>query len=160
VVERKTVRELAVGPRGGAKLAGRQEMGLMSAKTGLSASNSHNASTPQSPEIKTIGWRPTCSCHRTHCVACSCAEHGEVRCQSCRGYCDCTGSEPIYKGLCPTGQSIVLDPFCGSGTTGVVALRHGRSFVGIDLNREYLELARRRICDDAPLFNGAAEVAA
>jgi DNA modification methylase len=101
--------------------------------------------------------RPTCSCHRTHCVACSCAEHGEVRCQSCRGYCDCTGSEPIYKGLCPTGQSIVLDPFCGSGTTGVVALRHGRSFVGIDLNPEYVEQARARITNDAPLMNTPVE---
>ena len=48
----------------------------------------------------------------------------------------------------------VLDPFCGSGTTGVVALRHGRSFVGIELNPEYIDLARKRIIDDAPLFNG------
>ena len=47
----------------------------------------------------------------------------------------------------------VLDPFCGSGTTGVVALRHGRSFVGIELNPEYVELARERIINDAPLFN-------
>ena len=34
---------------------------------------------------------------------------------------------------------VVLDPFCGSGTTGVMALRHGRSFIGIDLNKDYLE---------------------
>jgi site-specific DNA-methyltransferase (cytosine-N4-specific) len=47
----------------------------------------------------------------------------------------------------------VLDPFCGSGTTGVVSLRHGRSFVGIELNPEYVQLARRRIHGDAPLFN-------
>lgn len=33
----------------------------------------------------------------------------------------------------------VLDPFCGSGTTGVVAVRHERKFLGIDLNRQYLE---------------------
>jgi site-specific DNA-methyltransferase (cytosine-N4-specific) len=38
---------------------------------------------------------------------------------------------------------IVLDPFCGSGTTGMVALRHGRRFVGIDLSAEYLRLALR-----------------
>ncbi len=54
--------------------------------------------------------------------------------------------------------SLVLDPFCGSGTVGVVALRLGRSFVGIELNPEYAEMARRRIADDAPLFNVAAEV--
>ncbi len=40
---------------------------------------------------------------------------------------------------------VVLDPFCGSGTVGAVALRHGRNFVGIDLNPEYLALARERI---------------
>ena len=49
----------------------------------------------------------------------------------------------------------VLDPFCGSGTTGVVALRHGRSFIGIELNPEYVELARKRIIADVPLLNGA-----
>lgn len=54
----------------------------------------------------------------------------------------------------------VLDPFAGSGTTGVVALRHGRSFLGIELNPEYVTLARHRIADDAPLFNTGAEVAA
>jgi DNA modification methylase len=47
----------------------------------------------------------------------------------------------------------VLDPFCGTGTTGVVALRLGRRFVGIELNTAYVELARRRISDDAPLLN-------
>ncbi len=55
---------------------------------------------------------------------------------------------------------VVLDPFAGSGTTGVVALRHGRSFIGIELNPDYCDLARRRIHDDAPLLNSIAEVAA
>ena len=53
--------------------------------------------------------------------------------------------------------AVVLDPFCGSGTTGVVALRHGRSFIGIELNPEYIELARKRIVGDAPLLNILAE---
>lgn len=39
----------------------------------------------------------------------------------------------------------VLDPFCGSGTTGLVALREGRRFVGIELNPEYSLIAHRRI---------------
>lgn len=39
----------------------------------------------------------------------------------------------------------VLDPFCGSGTTGAVAHRLGRSFIGIELNPQYIELARKRI---------------
>ena len=46
----------------------------------------------------------------------------------------------------------VLDPFCGSGTTGVVALRLGRSFVGIELNQTYRELARTRIGAAMPLL--------
>jgi len=50
---------------------------------------------------------------------------------------------PIKAG-CPKG-GIVLDPFCGSGTTGVVAKKLGRNFIGIDLNPEYLELAKKRI---------------
>ena len=39
----------------------------------------------------------------------------------------------------------VLDPFCGSGTTCVVALKHGRKYVGIDINTEYCELAKKRL---------------
>jgi DNA modification methylase len=44
----------------------------------------------------------------------------------------------------------VLDPFAGSGTVGVVALRHGRRFIGIELNPEYAQMARRRVA--GPLF--------
>lgn len=40
---------------------------------------------------------------------------------------------------------VVLDPFAGTGTTGAVALAHGRSFVGIELSAAYLELAVERI---------------
>lgn len=40
---------------------------------------------------------------------------------------------------------VVLDPFFGSGTTGAVAKRFGREFIGIDLNARYLEKAKERI---------------
>ena len=40
---------------------------------------------------------------------------------------------------------LVLDPFCGSGTTGVAALRHGRRFIGIDNCEEYLQITERRL---------------
>ena len=40
---------------------------------------------------------------------------------------------------------IVLDPFCGSGTTCIAALRSGRHFIGFDNSEEYVELARKRI---------------
>lgn len=54
----------------------------------------------------------------------------------------------------------VLDPFSGAGTTGVVACRHDRDYVGIELNPEYAEMSRQRIREDGPLLNVPSEVAA
>jgi hypothetical protein len=42
-------------------------------------------------------------------------------------------------------EGIVLDPFLGSGTTALAALNLGRFFIGIELNEEYCEIARRRV---------------
>jgi DNA modification methylase len=39
---------------------------------------------------------------------------------------------------------VVLDPFSGAATTGIVAVQHGRSYVGIELNPEYVEISQRR----------------
>jgi DNA modification methylase len=47
----------------------------------------------------------------------------------------------------------VFDPFTGSGTVAVVALRHGRNFVGTELNPEYATIAQNRITDSDPLLN-------
>ena len=47
----------------------------------------------------------------------------------------------IQAGCKPGG--VALDPFSGSGTTGLAASRHGRRYVGIDLNAEYLDLSLR-----------------
>ncbi|HAM54320.1 MAG TPA: site-specific DNA-methyltransferase, partial [Candidatus Rokubacteria bacterium] len=52
--------------------------------------------------------------------------------------------EPCVLAGCPVGGT-VLDPFAGSGTTGAVACRLGRNFVGIELNPEYAAMAERRI---------------
>jgi site-specific DNA-methyltransferase (adenine-specific) len=41
----------------------------------------------------------------------------------------------------------VLDPFCGAGTTGVVALALNRRFTGIDVDAEAVEVARRRLAN-------------
>jgi DNA modification methylase len=51
---------------------------------------------------------------------------------------------------------MVLDPFGGAGTTGLVADRLGRSATLIELNPEYARLARERITADAPLLMGVA----
>ena len=42
-------------------------------------------------------------------------------------------------------KSIVLDPFCGSGTTGVAAIQQDREFIGIDLNKNYCDIAKKRV---------------
>jgi len=55
----------------------------------------------------------------------------------------------------PEGAT-VLDPFCGSGTTGVACVQTGRNFIGIELDAGYCDIARRRIADAVPL---TAEVA-
>lgn len=51
--------------------------------------------------------------------------------------CSCMANIPV--------PCVVLDPFCGSGTTGMMAMRRKRNFIGIDLNPEYLPLAKARI---------------
>jgi site-specific DNA-methyltransferase (adenine-specific) len=40
---------------------------------------------------------------------------------------------------------VILDPFCGSGTTGVEAVRFGRKFIGIDVSEEYLDISKKRL---------------
>jgi len=44
----------------------------------------------------------------------------------------------------PTG-GVVLDPFAGSGSTGVACAEEGRDFIGIEIDEGYCEIARRRI---------------
>ena len=46
---------------------------------------------------------------------------------------------------CPQDEGIVLDPMCGSGTTLVVAKKLGRKFIGIEINADYVEMARKRL---------------
>lgn len=60
-----------------------------------------------------------------------------VRSLGWRQSCQCSAHESI--------PCTVLDPFTGSGTVGAVALPLSRSFIGIDLNPDYIALARRRI---------------
>jgi len=44
-------------------------------------------------------------------------------------------------------ETIVLDPFCGSGSTGVAALQENRKFVGIDLSSHYVDISAKRCAD-------------
>jgi DNA modification methylase len=51
---------------------------------------------------------------------------------------------------------VILDPFCGSGSTGVACVENGRAFIGIEREEKYVEVARRRIAEAAarPMLEG------
>jgi DNA modification methylase len=71
----------------------------------------------------------------------------EVRDLGWRAGCACEAGDPI--------PAVVLDPFAGACTTGVVARKHGRHSWGIDLSATYLEMARERLGQLAlPLIAG------
>ena len=59
--------------------------------------------------------------------------------------------EPCILAGCPENGN-VLDPFGGAGTTGLVADRLNRNATIIELNKEYIKIADKRITNDAPLF--------
>ena len=69
--------------------------------------------------------------------------------------------EPCVLAGAPLG-GVVLDPFLGSGTTGMVAVRNGHHIIGCELNPTYMQMAEARIADavaarsPGPLFGGAA----
>lgn len=52
--------------------------------------------------------------------------------------------EPCILAGCPEG-GVVLDPFNGSGTTGVVALQNNRNYIGVELNEEYIDITKTRL---------------
>lgn len=57
--------------------------------------------------------------------------------------------ETCLRATCPP-RGIVLDPFCGAGTTALVARRLGRHFVGFDCNPEYCQMAEKRLAQQLP----------
>ena len=60
--------------------------------------------------------------------------------------------EPCIKAGCPEG-GIVLDPFGGSGTTGIVSALNNRNAILIELNQKYIDIANKRIDKELGLFN-------
>lgn len=52
--------------------------------------------------------------------------------------------EPCILAGCPEG-GWVLDPFSGSGTSGIVAVNNSRNFIGVELNPEYVDITKRRV---------------
>jgi 16S rRNA G966 N2-methylase RsmD len=64
-----------------------------------------------------------------------------------------TQMERIVELASVPGQTI-LDPFCGGGTTGVAALRLGRQFIGLDIDKKCIEQTAARLKDAHPLPSG------
>lgn len=58
---------------------------------------------------------------------------------------------PCILAGCPK-NGIVLDPFMGAGTTALVAMSHGRKFIGMELNPEYIKIANKRLKDKFGMF--------
>ena len=73
---------------------------------------------------KTLGWSPSCSCI----------------------------DESDHNGPFEPVSQTVLDPFNGSGTTGAVSLKHGRDYIGIELNPKYITLTEKRLSKVQPLL--------
>ena len=69
---------------------------------------------------------------------------GERRTVGWKPTCDCGEIEAV--------PAVVLDPFCGAGTTGLAACGLGRNFLGIEPNVECAEMAGKRIRGASPLF--------
>lgn len=59
--------------------------------------------------------------------------------------------ERMIKAGCPE-NGLVIDPFFGSGTTGIYARKVNRNFVGIELNPEYVEIANKRLFKELGMF--------
>ena len=102
----------------------------------------------------TTGFRPSCACYDERYRA----EHPEPR--RTRKRRQRTAWAGRWKRVrarpgnpeWPTVPAVVLDPFGGAGTVGLVAERFGRDSILIEINPDYAEMARRRIEGDAPLF--------
>ena len=61
-----------------------------------------------------------------------------------RPSCECDAGEPA--------PAVVLDPFMGTGTTALVALKMARRYIGVELNPEYVEMTEQRLRAEVPLF--------
>jgi len=95
---------------------------------GLAVGNAKVLSNENYRPATTVGWQPGCKCGRQCDTPCNCGEFHKH----------------------PPNPCTVLDPFAGSGTVGVVCKQMGLNFIGIELNPEYADMARKRIANPTP----------
>ena len=60
-------------------------------------------------------------------------------------------AEFFIRSFCPPG-GLVVDPYSGSGTTGAIAVRWGRNFLGCDIRESQVKLSRKRIESETPML--------
>jgi hypothetical protein len=98
----------------------------------------------------TLGFRPACPCYDDRYRA----EFPKSRSARKRAQRDAWGDwwkrvrRRPGKDDWPVVPAVVCDPFCGSGTSGVITLRHGRRFIGVELSPEYCQMGRERITQE------------
>ena len=85
------------------------------------------------PVVSTLGFRPTCDCGTEHQIP-----QAELDA-------DPTLIDDYEMEYPDPSPCVILDPFFGAGTVGLVAEQLGRDWIGIELNQEYAQLARDRI---------------
>ena len=105
---------------------------------------------------KPIGLVPTCDCFgwpsqaMLPCPECSGSGRNpksRMTCVRCRGKGERLQDDwdALDLSTCASEKGIVIDPFAGAGTTGLVAMQHGRRFAGCDLNAAYVAMAQARL---------------
>ena len=103
-------------------------------------------------QSRTTGWTPTCECYDERYWA----DFPQARSKRKAWQRRTSGDwwrRVKKRGVpfaWPIQECTVLDPFCGSGTTNLVAKQMGRNSIGIDLSEEYLGMAWKRIHNPEP----------
>lgn len=114
----------------------------------------------------TLGWYPTCACYKAPPLPTypkrPAYKAGSEEQHAWRS--DCRSLDSIAAAICQelmsehaVAPAVVFDPFAGVFTTALVADRLKRNSIAIELNPEYVEIGKRRLMDDAPLFSQIAE---
>jgi len=115
----------------------------------------------------TVGWKPQCKCYGVEII------HNHPKApapkkedETDQEYNQCLlvyekdlqrwnnlwkNLNPIYEGL-KTEPCVVLDPFMGSGTTALVARKLDRNYIGIELNKKYIQMAEKRLEKELGMF--------
>lgn len=95
------------------------------------------------------GWCPPCACYdeeyRERATRVSSARKRWQQDRADRWWGRARKSAMRWDTALPPVQAAVLDPFCGSASTGVACLRHGRDFIGIEASAPYCKQARKRL---------------